>query len=340
MIFLFFDPIYLGLMILGYALMFLLASTIAPKVAAKLSGKFTLYTSMILLSILIIGSFSLVIYLIFYFAFPETQISIFGLIAFVVLMNLITYLISPYMIKFIYRVKEDEEIQKYVDEIKEKLGYKGKIIGAIADVDFPNAFAFGNILSGKYVAVTSSLKEIMGEEELKAVIGHEIGHHMHRDNLIMLLFGILPSILFYIGYSLLLGSNDRERNIVLLALGIFSILVSFIIQILVLAFSRLREYYADYAGALATSKESMQSALVRLYLHYKEKPIESEEESYGQNIAKALFIYGLTNALANPLVDKDTIDKIKEEKYSPIEEFLATHPPIPKRLAFLDNLKI
>jgi heat shock protein HtpX len=328
----FFDPLFFITMIGGYILMILLASAIAPKISSKIASRLTLFSSMLLLSLLIIFSFSFILFIISYFLHFSYEI-LTDLILTVIILNLITYIFSPILIKNFYVVKEDKEIQKIVDEVKNKLGYKGKLIGAISNLPFPNAFAFGNFIFGKYVAVTSSLKRIASKEELKAVIGHEIGHHLHKDYFVMLFFGLLPSIIYYLGYYLIIA-RDRKGNYALL--GIFAIIFSFILQILVLAFSRLREYFADYEGARASSKEAMQSSLVRLYEFYKRNPLKNLGE---KDFGKTLFIYAFL-PLVNPLVEKETIEKIKNVKVSSIEEILSTHPPIPKRLKFLDNIRL
>ncbi len=333
-----FDPLSIGLMIFGYFLMFILASFIAPKVASKIGSRLTLFSSMLILSLLIVFSFSLVIYLILFVVKSISFEYFIYIVMFVIGMNLLIYIFSPLIIKAVYGVEENEEIQNIVDEVKNKLNYKGRLIGGIAKVDFPNAFAFGNFIFGNYVVVTEGMRKIVDKNELRAVIGHEIGHHMHKDNFVMLLFGLIPSIIYYLGYALL-TSRDEEGNLNLMniGIGIFAIVFSFILQILILAFSRLREYFADYEGARATNKEAMQSSLVKIYEYYKknEPIIESEE-----NIGRTLFIYALVESVANPLVGRQTIEKIKKEKVSPIEEFLSSHPPIPKRLKFLDSVKL
>ena len=328
----FFDPLFFILMIAGYFLMILLASAIAPKISSKIASRLTLFSSMLLLSLLIIFSFSFILFIIFHFLHFSYEIFIY-LIPSVIILNLITYIFSPILIKIFYGVEKDEEIQKVVDEVRNKLGYKGKLIGATSNLPFPNAFAFGNFIFGKYVAVTSSLKKIASKEELEAVIGHEIGHHLHKDNSVILFFGLLPSIIYYLGYYLI-RARDEKGNYAFL--GIFAILFSFILQVLVLAFSRLREYFADYEGAKASSKEAMQSSLVRLYEFYKRNPLKNLGE---KDFGKTLFIYAFL-PLVNPLVEKETIEKIKNVKVSVIEEILSTHPPIPKRLKFLDNIKL
>jgi len=371
---LFFDPIALMAAILGYILMFILAAYVAPKVASKFAGRFSLYTSMILLAALIIFSFSGVLLLIFYALnyyanwgiVDFTSLAI-NIVIFVIVSNLLIYIFSPLLINLMYGVKEDEKLQKIVNEVAKKLNYKGKLKAVITqNFTLPNAFAYGNFIFGKYVAVSPGMINLVDEDELKAVVGHEIGHHMHKDNAIMLLFGLLPSIIYFLGYFLvrssLFSSNERENrgNAVLLIVGIFAMLFSFILQVLILAFSRLREYFADFEGAKVNGKEVMQSSLAKIHYYYTAN-IDALQELRTSN-TRALFIYAFAQALMNPFenldeafsedeeeqkskrkvkkvkVNREKIEELKNLETSPLEEFLATHPPIPKRLRFLDTL--
>ena len=352
-----FDPLVLLTTILGYALLFAVASFIAPKVANKLTGKIGLYSSMFLTGFLIVFIFVSIIVTLGYFYNPKYiySILIFA-VFFAILSNLITYLISPYMINFMFRAKEDPELQKLVDEVKNELGIKWNVKAYLVEGP-PNAFAYGNILTGRLVAVTKSMMDLMDKNELKAVIGHELGHHLHRDNLFMILFGILPSIIYYLGYSLIFSPDERRSSGSLL-IGIALVAISFLMQILILTFSRLREYYADSVGA-KVSKEGMMYSLAKLYLIYKGN---EELRNYVKSSSfRALFIYAFVSTLANPFfdmfeeeneenneeikiekikVDKETIEKIKNDKseIGTIYEFLSTHPPIPKRLSFIESL--
>ncbi len=326
-----FDPIYIMLSIVGYFIMFALASFVAPKVAGKFSGKFSLYTSMALLLILILSVSALIIYaILFYF---RISVSITALIAFLLAINILIYLASPYMINLSYNAKRSDELQRMVDEVAMRVGVRDRFKAVVVSSP-PNAFAYGNFLSGKYVAVSDSMLRLLSREELEGVIAHEIGHHKHKDNAIMLLIGLLPSLIFYLGYALIHTSFRDDRNSKQLAfIGIAAVIVSFVIQILVLAFSRLREYYADFEGVRVSGKFPMQSALAKIHAFYRKVPRAYEEIS--QSSFKALFIYAFTNSLANPYID---IERIKRERVNPVEEFLSTHPPLPKRLRFIDSL--
>lgn len=329
-----FDPIYYVLAVLGYIVMLLLASTVAPKVASKVSGKFSLYMSMVILAILIVSVFSVTMYAIlsvagFYF-------SLSGLIVFLLIVNLLIYLVSPYIINISYRAKHDPHLQEIVNSVAYRLGVKPP--KAMVVHSPPNAFAYGNFLTGRFVAVSDALLNMLSRDELEAVIGHEIGHHKHRDNLVMLFFGLLPSIIFYTGYALLHASfRDERRGAQLAIVGLVAVVVSFILQVLVLAFSRLREYYADFEGVIATSKDAMQRSLAKIHLFYERYPRYLHDIS--ESKLRTLFIYALVNSVANPITRAD-IEWLKRREVSPLEEFLSTHPPIPKRLRFIESIEI
>lgn len=332
MIFLF-DPIYILLAMLGYAVMLMLASTIAPKVASRVSGKFSLFTSMVLLAFLILSISAATIYIILIFA--GYYVSFYGLIIFLIAINLLMYLISPFIINASYGARRDEALQMVVNNVARRLNVNPP--KAVVVSSPPNAFAYGNILTGKYVAVSDSLMNMLDRDELEAVIGHELGHHKHRDNLVMLLFGLLPSVIFYLGYALIHASfRDDRRGMQLAAVGFAAVIVSFIIQILVLAFSRLREYYADFEGVRATSKESMQRSLAKIHLFYNHYPRYADVVA--ESKLKTLFIYAFVNAVAEPISRID-IERLKKARVSPMQEFLSTHPPIPKRLRFIDSIR-
>ncbi len=105
-----------------------------------------------------------------------------------------------------------------------------------------------------------------------------------------------------------------------LAAGIALMAVSVIMQLVILALSRLREHYADAHGAEVTSPDAMISALQGLDDFYSRHRVARARVDSSK--MKMLFIY----ALADPFVS--------------LEELFATHPPIPKRIQFLRSLKM
>lgn len=240
-----------------------------------------------------------------------------------------SWLFSPVLINLMYGCKPDSDLQEVVNRVAARAGMKPPK-AMIAKASEPNAFAYSSPLFGRYVAVTEGMLRIANREELEAVIGHELGHHKHRDNTVMLLFGLVPSFIYFLGRWLMFSgayasSFDGERRErggngwILLLAGIALIVVSVIIQLVVLALSRLREHYADFHGAKVTSPDAMISALASLdsfYKRYRGAMAQVETSKL-----KMLYIY----ALASPAYG--------------LEELFATHPPIQKRIAFLRALK-
>ncbi|MGC9148087.1 MAG: zinc metalloprotease HtpX [Sulfolobales archaeon] len=353
------NPLVWILAMLGYIAMFVIASLVAPKVANKLSGKFSLHASMIILFLTILFVFVSSLLGIAYGVLVAIGVQantsnmmallsslVIPMIIFVVAMNLIVYLISPYIINLTYGATRDDRLQEIVNKAATKLGLS-KPPKAVVVRGPPNAFAYGNILAGRYVAVSEEMIRLTNEEELEAVVGHEIGHHLHKDNMIMLFLGILPSVIYYLGITLInsglysTGYSSNRRNdsggLILVATGVVAVMISFLLQILILAFSRLREYFADYEGARAAGRKAMQRSLAKLHLYYRSSG--RAKETIARSNLKTLFIYALTEALANPFysVSDETIERIKRTGYTSLEEIFATHPPIPKRLRALDQ---
>jgi heat shock protein HtpX len=352
--------------IVGFTILLFAAGYLAPRVARKFTNKFSLQASMIIIGLIIIvagfAGVGITAYLLAsLFSVEDATGLITSIILMVLVLNIISYLVSPLTINIMYGAKRNAQLQELVNDVARKLGFS-KPPKAVLVNGPPNAFAYGNFLSGKYVAVTTGLMEIATTDELKAIIGHELGHHRHKDNTIMLFMGLIPSLLYFMGVFLMrVGfisgyarayANKRrggEGGLLLVIVGVLAVALSFIVQVLVLAFSRLREYYADSAGAFATSSRSMQRALARIHLYYNTNRVAREVVASSK--IKALFIYAFTEAYANPFyrhqpIDRDIrnidVDKVVEElkktRTEDISEFFSTHPPIPKRIRFLDTL--
>jgi len=352
--------------ILGFTVMLIGAGYIAPRVAKRAAGRFSLQASMVILGLIVIlagiAGIGIITYILLDIVGVEiTAGFIISILVLVLVLNMITYILSPLLINMMYSAKRDPQLQRVVDDVARTLGFSKPPRAVIVEGP-PNAFAYGNFMAGKYIAVSRSLMAITTPEELRAVIGHELGHHKHRDNAIMLFMGLIPSILYFLGITLVrigiisgytrtLSSRKRKgggEGLVLVLAGIAAIIISFIVQILVLAFSRLREYYADSAGAYVTSPRAMQRALARLHVYYRGAP-RAREEISGSKL-KALFIYAFTEAYASPfysyipLVDPRSVDidkvveELKRAKTEDISEFFSTHPPIPKRIRSLEAL--
>jgi heat shock protein HtpX len=143
----------------------------------------------------------------------------------------------------------------------------------------PNAFATGRNAQHAAVAATEGLLELLNDDELEGVIGHEIAHIRNKDMLVGTIaatfvgaIGILAAIArwaaIFGGYS---RDNERGGAIALLATAIIAPLVALILQT---AISRQREYKADAESGritgkhlgLASALEKLQRSPVRLNL--------------------------------------------------------------------------
>lgn len=172
-------------------------------------------------------------------------------------LTLFQWLIGPFLINVMYRaheVKPDDPtygwVYDMVADVARANGFKDVPKVYIADVPFPNAFAYGSPIAGKRVAITLPLLKILKPGELKAVLGHEIGHLRHRDVEVLMAVGLLPTVIYWLGWSLWWGggwwgggwSEGRDNNGgLLLLIGLVLIAVSFLFQLFVLYINRLRE---------------------------------------------------------------------------------------------------
>ena len=266
---------------------------------------------------------------------------------------LLQWLFSPYLINLFYRARppqtrEERLLEEELRRIAEVSGIKPPRL-RISDLAIPNAFAYGSPLAGSYVAVTRGLLRIMPPQELRAVLGHEVGHLKHRDISWILALSLVPMAIYFIGRALIWsgflgGGEARERGnpLILVAIGAALIAASILFKFLVSHFNRLREYYADAHGAMASgSPRYMQRALARLDLAYKSNPALVEEARTHEAAAMLFIVAPLIEASGGFLYDIDSyIDRLRREEPSPLQELFSSHPPIPKRIRFLDRLSL
>ncbi|MCS7112687.1 MAG: zinc metalloprotease HtpX [Nitrososphaerota archaeon] len=270
---------------------------------------------------------------------------------FVVAFNIVQWLIAPYLIDALYRVRELPESElPWLHRSIEKLSIasnikKPKVM--LAQIPIPNAFAYGSPIAGTRVAVTGKLLEILEPEEVEAVIGHELGHLKHRDVQVMMIASVLPAIFYYIGYSFMLsyyyrGSYGRDRggNGLAALIGILSIFMYYILSLLVLGLSRLREYYADRhsASVVEYGASKLASALAKLVTYTSRIPREKMENFLS---FRALFITdpGRAHSDAEELkYGRSLAESIASREITWVDrllEIFSTHPNIVKRIRAL-----
>jgi len=280
---------------------------------------------------------------------------------FVFSFNLLQWLIAPYIIEAMYRVRnvsraEEPELYNIVERLSAASGIKPPQI-KIANIPIPNAFAYGSPLTGNRVAVTTGLLNTLDMEEIEAVIGHEIGHLKHRDVQTMMFVSLLPAIFYYVGYSLMWSSmytrRDERRNGGLMALiGIASIAFYWILTLFTLYLSRLREYYADRHSATVVDDgaRKLSEGLVKI-VHSTTRISRRYSNMGGLSSFKALFISDPDSAEKDSLMlsrtgmirsDSELVAEYLRRKVTLIEqitELFSTHPNIVKRLRALQEIQ-
>ena len=186
----------------------------------------------------------------------------------------------------------------------------------IIDDPAPNAFATGRDPSHAIVAATTGLIEIMDDNELEAVMAHEMGHVQNYDiRVSMIAFGLVSAIgiLSDIVIRMMFFGDNRNNNSnpIMLVVGIIVIILAPIIAVIVqMAISRQREYLADASGAMTTrNPEALASALGKLGTYGR--PMRH------QSTATAHLFF------SNPM------------KPSFFSKLFSTHPPLEERIARL-----
>src|SRR3990167_2393030 len=167
-------------------------------------------------------------------------------------MMLIQYMIGPRLIEWQMRIKyvsakEDAQLYAMVKGLADQARIPMPRVG-IADIGIPNAFAFGRWKSDGRVCVTRGIMNLLNEEELRAVLAHELSHLKNRDVLTITLLSVIPLVLYHIAVSNLYYRRPAQRrgevNSAAL-IGMAAMLFYFITNLLVLYGSRIREYFAD-----------------------------------------------------------------------------------------------
>jgi len=208
-----------------------------------------------------------------------------------------------------------------VDTVKRqalRLGLGMPEVG-IFQSDAPNAFATGMNKNSALVAVSTGLLANMKQNEVEAVLGHEMSHVANGDMVTMtLLQGILNSFVLFIsriiGFVMSSSSKGNRRTSsrfgsyigTMIAQFVFGFLAALIIK----WFSRYREFHADAGGGRLTSNQDMIAALKALQYASNPETLKGQFVGFGIN--------GVPDAVA---------------------KLFSTHPPLAERIEALEHNK-
>lgn len=125
---------------------------------------------------------------------------------------------------------------------------------AVADSQMPNAFAAGRNEDKAVVTVTTGLMDQLDDDELEAVVAHEISHIKNRDVVVMTVAGVITMITgIIIRYSMYFTMGSRNKGAAaFLAIFVVSLITYVVGYLLIRALSRYREFAADKGSAEIT----------------------------------------------------------------------------------------
>ena len=186
---------------------------------------------------------------------------------------------------------------------------------AIFQSPAPNAFATGANKNSALVAVSTGLLEHMDAEEAEAVVGHEISHVANGDMVTLCLIQGVVNTFVLVLARVIATVVDRPSHDGYYRRGIgyqmtymiAQTVLGFLATMIVMWFSRWREFHADAGGANLTSRNSMISALERL------KEVSRPSQLPGQ-----LAVFGIVSTLTSGL-----------------KKLFMSHPPLEERIAAL-----
>ncbi|HVP23745.1 MAG TPA: zinc metalloprotease HtpX [Conexivisphaerales archaeon] len=274
----------------------------------------------------------------------------------VVAFSLVQWLVGPYMISAMYRVREVPDnqltdVHGMLQSICMKAGLKVPKL-MLSPTPAPNAFAYGSPLTGSRVCVTQGLLNTLEPGEVEAVLGHELGHLKHRDVQIMMFVSVLPTIFYYIGWSMMWGGsygNSRSNNGgSAAAVGALALAAYFILNLLVLGLSRERELYADRHGAevVDDGADKLSSALAKLDMYGRRGSSRTAPSGQAMGFHSLLIVDPDTagrSAVQYAYSDRDLIEQVANRRISESEkifEVFSTHPNIVKRIRILQAMKL
>ncbi|MDD2643544.1 MAG: zinc metalloprotease HtpX [Methanobacteriaceae archaeon] len=272
------------------------------------------------------------------------------------LLIFIQYLMGPKLVEMSMGVKhvtreEAPNIYQMVEELALAADVPMPKIG-ISETNIPNAFAYGRTRRSGHICVTRGILGVVNRDELKAVLGHEMGHLKHNDMVITTLVSAIPMICYYVALSTMFqGDNDNGAGIIL---GLIAMVCYALGQLIVLFISRTREYYADQASVeFGNQPQYLASALYKLVYGAAQCNPQEIKDVEG---SKAFFLNDVSNTQRDisefsqvdfnrdGILGADELEKLQTENVkistgSKIMELFSTHPDMLKRVKRLSDIQ-
>ena len=181
---------------------------------------------------------------------------------------------------------------------------------AIYDSTEINAFATGANRNNALVAVSSGLLRQMTADEAEAVLGHEISHVANGDMVTLTLIqGVLNTFVYFFAriVAQMINRGNNNAFVYIMTVMAFQAIFGVLASIIVMAFSRYREFRADAGGANLAGRQKMIAALQRLQGNQAKSQLDGQLTAFGIS-GKPAFA-----------------------------ELFMTHPPLARRIAALQG---
>lgn len=272
------------------------------------------------------------------------------------IISFLQYWFGPSLVKRSMNVRplseaEAPHIHQMVQELADAAGVPKPEVG-LSEINIPNAFAYGRSSRSGHIAITRPILGLLDRDELRAVLGHEMGHIKHNDMAVTAAVSVIPMICYYIALSFMFSGDSRNGGGIII--GILGYVFYLIGQLLVLFISRTREYYADEASVEFGNRPA---ALVSALYKLSYGAARCDKETIAElNTNRAFFVNDVNNA-RNDITDFRQIDfdgdgkisddelrrlvtsGVKISKKNGIMELLSTHPDSLKRVKRLGELE-
>jgi len=217
---------------------------------------------------------------------------------------------------------KEKLVYETVEALAKREGIKMPEVWVYWD-DVPNAFATGPSRNNSMVAVSSGLAMSLTDDELKAVLAHEVGHIANGDMVATtLLQGLMNTMVYFVASivarmvaSAMARGEEPSHMVYFIVDIILQIMLSFLAAIVVCAYSRKREFKADAYAADALGAASMISALQKIDTLSRQS-VEWEQRESREDALATMKIYAA---------------------HGGIKGLFATHPSIEDRVAALRN---
>ncbi|MCW3980543.1 MAG: M48 family metalloprotease, partial [Candidatus Bathyarchaeota archaeon] len=280
---------------------------------------------------------------------------------------IVQYLIGPAIVRGSTHLRylksgENPWLYSKVSELSQKSGIPTPKL-AIVPEETPNAFVFGRTTSDATLAVHEGLLKKLNQDEVEAVIGHELGHIKHKDYLVVTMLSALPLLVYWVSWGTFEagrwgGRSSRGKKAgglvaVFFAVALISYVVYIVTLLCIMGLSRLREHYADsYSAYLTERPRQLQSALAKITYNlslsprsttgarsfYISDPAMAKQES--KRIIERRDEFDLDRD--GVLDEKElrlAMTKEAKSTWTTINTWFSTHPPTFKRILLLKEME-